>query len=290
MEILLLGIYSFFVWLIFIKFKWLPWNTATQVTVAIIPIVALTALILALNVFAPSSADVRVFRFTVPIVSQVRGRVVEVPIEEGNVPVKKGDVLFRIGPTPYQLQVNTLRAQLENAGAQERELQESLKGAQAKIAEARVARGSDAKKGEPRARAEHPECRQEGDQESVEGEEEDPAPLDPARQSYSTAISGDGGPAPAEFRSGQRCEIISVHHPVFSSEIGRKIITTKVFADTRQGWAHHDGPARCRINRNGRRITDYDPRCIQSIYRVEQLRGLNRPGRTREHGPPEHPP
>jgi multidrug resistance efflux pump len=139
MEVLLLGIYSFFVWLIFIKFKWLPWNTATQVTVAIIPIVALTALILALNVFAPSSADVRVYRFTVPIVSQVRGRVVEVPIEEGNVPVKKGDVLFRIDPTPYQLQVNTLKAQLENAGAQERELQESLKGAQAKIAEAKSA-------------------------------------------------------------------------------------------------------------------------------------------------------
>ena len=46
MEAILLGIYAFFVWLIFIKFKWLPWNTATQVTVVIIPIVALTALIL----------------------------------------------------------------------------------------------------------------------------------------------------------------------------------------------------------------------------------------------------
>ncbi|HEX9183957.1 MAG TPA: HlyD family secretion protein [Burkholderiales bacterium] len=137
MEALLLGIYGFFVWLIFIKFKWLPWNTQTQVTVAVIPIVGLTALILALNVVAPSSADVRVYRYTVPIVSQVRGRVIEVPIEEGNVPVKKGDVLFRIDPTPYQLQVNTLNAQLENAGAQERELQESQKGAEAKIAEAK---------------------------------------------------------------------------------------------------------------------------------------------------------
>ena len=28
MEALLLGIYAFFVWLIFFKFKWLPWNTA----------------------------------------------------------------------------------------------------------------------------------------------------------------------------------------------------------------------------------------------------------------------
>ena len=33
MEILLLGIYSFFVWLIFIKLKWLPWNIDSQVTV-----------------------------------------------------------------------------------------------------------------------------------------------------------------------------------------------------------------------------------------------------------------
>ena len=54
MEILLLGIYSFFVWLIFIKFKWLPWNTTSQVTVAIIPIVAIEVLILSLNVVAPS--------------------------------------------------------------------------------------------------------------------------------------------------------------------------------------------------------------------------------------------
>jgi len=139
MEILLLGIYAFFVWLIFIKFKWLPWNIYSQVTVVVIPIVALTALVLTLNVVAPSSSDVRVFRYTVPIVSQVRGRVIEVPIEEGNVPVKNGEVLFRIDPTPYQLQVNTLQAQLANAVAQQRELQESLKGAQGKVVETKGA-------------------------------------------------------------------------------------------------------------------------------------------------------
>ncbi len=53
MEIILLGIYCFFVWLIFIKFKRLPWTTPWKVTVAIIPVVALTTLILLLNVFAP---------------------------------------------------------------------------------------------------------------------------------------------------------------------------------------------------------------------------------------------
>jgi len=139
MEVLLLGIYSFFVWLIFIKLKWLPWNIVSQVTVVIIPIVGLAALILLLNIFAPSSSDVRVYKYTIPIVSQVRGRVLEVPVVEGNVLVKKGDVLFRVDPTPYQLDVNTLEAQLANAQAQQRELEESAKGAQAKVAETRSA-------------------------------------------------------------------------------------------------------------------------------------------------------
>ena len=139
MEVLLLGIYSFFVWLIFIKLKWLPWNTATQVTVVIIPIVALGATILLLNIYAPSSPDVRVYKYTIPIVSQVRGRVIEVPVEEGNRLVKKGEVLFRIDPTPYELEVNTLEAQLANAQGSQREVEESQKGARAKIDETRGA-------------------------------------------------------------------------------------------------------------------------------------------------------
>ena len=141
MEAILLAIYSFFVWLIFIKLKWLPWNTVSQVTVVIIPIVAIAALILLLNIFAPSSADVRVFKYTVPIVSQVRGRVIEVPVEEGNRLVRKGDVLFKIDPTPYQLDINNLEAQLANTAASQRELEESLKGARGKVAEARGAIG-----------------------------------------------------------------------------------------------------------------------------------------------------
>jgi len=135
MEVILLGIYSFFVWLIFIKLKWLPWNIGTQVTVVIIPIVGLGATILLLNIFAPSSAEVRVYKYTVPIVSQVRGRVVEVGVEEGNRLVKKGDVLFRVDPTPYQLEVNTLEAQLVGMQGSARELLEQEKGAQAKIEE-----------------------------------------------------------------------------------------------------------------------------------------------------------
>ncbi|MCQ3934886.1 MAG: hypothetical protein DPW23_08370, partial [Gammaproteobacteria bacterium] len=60
MEVLLLGIYSFFVWLFCIKLKWIPWTPVTQITAAIIPIIGLAVLILLLNANAPSSADVRV--------------------------------------------------------------------------------------------------------------------------------------------------------------------------------------------------------------------------------------
>ena len=129
MEIILLGIYSFFVWLIFFKFKWLPWTPTAQVTVVIIPIVFLTALILLLNIYAPSSHDVRVFKYTVPVVSQVRGRVIEVPIEEGNRLVHKGDVLFKVDPTPYQLTVNSLNAQLIGAEGGSETLREQLQTA-----------------------------------------------------------------------------------------------------------------------------------------------------------------
>src|SRR6476661_1742968 len=127
MEAILLGIYGFFVWLIFFKFKWLPWNTVSQVVVITIPIVGLTALVLLLNVVAPSSSDVRVIKYVINVVPQVRGRVIEVPAE-GNKPMKKGDVLFRIDPTPYQLQVNSLEAQLSNAQGSSRELEEQLTG------------------------------------------------------------------------------------------------------------------------------------------------------------------
>jgi multidrug resistance efflux pump len=136
MEVLLLAIYSAIVWFVFIKMKWLPWNTGTQVTVVIIPIVALTATILFLNVFAPSTADVRVIKYVINVVPQVRGRVVEVPVEPNRL-VKKGDVLFRIDPTPYELTVRSLEAQLANTVASGRELDEQLVGAGGKITEAR---------------------------------------------------------------------------------------------------------------------------------------------------------
>ena len=111
MEVLLLGIYCFFVWLIFIKFKLLPWTTPWKVAVAIIPGGGPGDDAAAAEHLRADDHDVRVVKYVVPIVSQVRGRVIEVPVEN-NRPVKKGDVLFRIDPTPYESEVHSLEAQL----------------------------------------------------------------------------------------------------------------------------------------------------------------------------------
>jgi multidrug resistance efflux pump len=135
MELILLGIYSYIVWLIFFKFKWLPWNFVSQIIVVSLPIFALTAMILILNVVAPSSSDVRVINYVVQVVPRVTGRVIEVPVE-ANRPLKKGDVLFRIDPVPFQQNLAALEAKLpemsaklDSAQAYQRELNEELRSA-----------------------------------------------------------------------------------------------------------------------------------------------------------------
>jgi multidrug resistance efflux pump len=54
---------------------------------------------------------VRVINYVVPVVPRVTGRVIEVPIEP-NRPIKKGDVLFKIDPAPFQFEVDSLQAKL----------------------------------------------------------------------------------------------------------------------------------------------------------------------------------
>jgi multidrug resistance efflux pump len=146
MDALLLGIYAFFVWLIFIKKKWLPWNTTSKVIVVIIPIVAMTVMILTLNVVAPSSNDVRVVKYVVQVIPTVRGRVIEVPVEPNRL-VKKGELLFRIDPTQYQNELTAVKAKLGadearlasagaslvDASAGARELREQLRSASAQV-------------------------------------------------------------------------------------------------------------------------------------------------------------
>ena len=116
MELLLLAIYSFFVWLIFFKFKWLPWTFVSQVIVITIPIVGITVMILALNVVAPSSHDVRVINYVVQVVPQVTGQITEVPVVD-NQKSRRATCSSSIDSVPFALRVKELESQLANTRA-----------------------------------------------------------------------------------------------------------------------------------------------------------------------------
>ena len=92
------------------------------------------------------------FKYTIPIVSQVRGRVIEVPVEEGNRLVKKGDVLFRVDPTPYQLTVNSLMAQLVGAEGRQRAAARAVE-----VGDRQLGRAAHADRPRAQARAAEPE-------------------------------------------------------------------------------------------------------------------------------------
>src|SRR5881398_1910522 len=117
MEVILLGIYGFFVWLIFYKFKWLPMNFTAAVITITLPIVAMMALFLLLNISAPATDDVRAMNYVIPVVPRITGQVTEVPIQP-NRPIKKGDVLFKIDPVPFEAAVKAAEATLRGANDQ----------------------------------------------------------------------------------------------------------------------------------------------------------------------------
>jgi multidrug resistance efflux pump len=133
MEVLLLAIYAGVVWLIFFKFKWLVWTMTAAVIVVTIPIIALAALVLLLNVYAPSALDVQVVKYVVQVLPRVTGRVIEVPVEPNRL-VRKGEVLFRVDPRPFQYEVDRIEALLASTSANVDATREELRAADAQIA------------------------------------------------------------------------------------------------------------------------------------------------------------
>ena len=113
---LIVGTYGMLCWLLFVKFKLIPVTTYTIVTAVLGGVVILALLFITLSVFHPVSHDGRMYAPVVQVVPQVRGTVVEVPVE-ANQPCKTGDVLFRIDPRTYKATLEQARADLGRAQA-----------------------------------------------------------------------------------------------------------------------------------------------------------------------------
>lgn len=103
--------------LLFNKFNLLKKTTANISVFSGVGITVIAAIVFCWYTYSPISADARVFRYIVPIVPNVKGQLTEVPVEAMQV-MNKGDLLYRIDPTPYQFKVQQLQAQLEQQQAQ----------------------------------------------------------------------------------------------------------------------------------------------------------------------------
>ena len=132
---LIIGVYGGLCWLLFKKFKIIPTNTYTVCTAIMGGVGILLIIGILLSVFHPSTNDGRLYAATVPIVSQVRGVVTEVPVV-ADAPLKKGDVLFKIDPRPYQIEVDRLEASLASENLKVSQLEEKLTAAEAAVREA----------------------------------------------------------------------------------------------------------------------------------------------------------
>ena len=103
-----IALLALFVWLRFI-----PLNTFWKLSPVLVLFALLVGLFIPMGWGAPSG-PVAVIRNAVQVIPSVSGEVTDVPVA-ANTPLKEGDVLFRIDPTTYKAEVDTIEAQLRFA-------------------------------------------------------------------------------------------------------------------------------------------------------------------------------
>ena len=104
--------YASLYFLIFNKLGLLKKSVGNICAFAGVGVALIGAIVFMWYTFSPLTSDARMFRFIIPIVPNVRGQVVEVPIDAKR-PIAQGEVLFQIDPDPYEFTVRQLEAQVK---------------------------------------------------------------------------------------------------------------------------------------------------------------------------------
>jgi multidrug resistance efflux pump len=110
MIVVLLNVYLVLLFIL-VKLRIVPFNLFWKISPVIVLLLLLIGLFIPMNWGAPQG-PVLVVRNSVPIVPNVAGEVIDVPVQ-ANMPLKTGDVLFRIDPVPFQSSLDALQAQLK---------------------------------------------------------------------------------------------------------------------------------------------------------------------------------
>jgi RND family efflux transporter MFP subunit len=109
MIIVLLNVYLLILFIL-VKLKIVPFNLFWKISPVIVWLLLLIGLFIPMSWGAPQGSAL-VIRNSVRIVPNVAGQVTEVPVQ-ANMPLKAGDVLFRIDPVPFKASADALEAQL----------------------------------------------------------------------------------------------------------------------------------------------------------------------------------
>jgi multidrug resistance efflux pump len=104
-------VYGGLVYLLFFRFKLLPWNKLTQRVTLIVGLMLVMAFLVGYENLTPSSSQAVVMGRVVDIAPQVGGVVDRVPVKQ-NERVEEGAILFEIDPTLFAAQVKELEATL----------------------------------------------------------------------------------------------------------------------------------------------------------------------------------
>ena len=138
MEILLTLTYVALCYAVFKLFR-IPVNQWTLATAALGGIFGLSLLFITMAYNHPFSTNARIYYTVTPILPAVRGRVIEVPVEDRtNQHLEAGDVLFKIDPKPYEYTVAEKRAGLADAEANIAQLKASVDQAAAETGKAKT--------------------------------------------------------------------------------------------------------------------------------------------------------
>jgi len=140
MDLLLILTYAAIAYAAFRLFK-IPVNGFTLLTAALGGVALIGTLLLGMNYNHPFSSQARFYFHTTPIVPAVSGVVIEVPAQT-NAPLKKGDVLFRIDPTPFENAVKAKEAALAQAVQTTEQLRATADAAEKKFKSALADRDS----------------------------------------------------------------------------------------------------------------------------------------------------
>jgi multidrug resistance efflux pump len=131
MDLLLILTYVAICFVVFKVFK-IPVNQWSLSTAALGGIIGISLLLLIMNYNHPFTTSARIYFATTPVLPGVRGRVVEVPVK-AEVPLKDGDVLFRLDPKPYEYVVDQKNAALAEAEQNVKQLKAGLDQATAAV-------------------------------------------------------------------------------------------------------------------------------------------------------------